>query len=140
MSVTATKSTARKIAPVKAETIVSESIARNSKYVAKAPTSNLAAFREFVLAESGDSLKSEAERSAFVLGNRLAGLRASYTADRKAGKLASPDESFSDYAIRTSGVTVPKSEAAKSALLAGIATYTRYVAYRNSRNAASSSK
>lgn len=118
---------------VSTEEVVSTAIAANAKYVAKAPTANLAAFAEFVRNELDKPFATKAETEAFDLGVRLAGLRASFQKDRKAGKIPS-DLSFADYAIESSGITVPTGNA-RTALLAGIGSYTRYVAYRNARNA-----
>lgn len=113
------------------EKIVSAAIDRNVKYVAKAPTANLAAFAEFVTNELDKPFATKAENENFAIGVRLAGLRASFQKDRKDGKIPT-STTFEDYAIESSGITVPTGNALV-ALKAGIATYKRYVAYRASR-------
>lgn len=120
---------------------VSAAIDRNVKYLAKSPTANLAAFAAYAIgeAEKNGTVKTKAEREAFALGNRLAGLRSKFTDDRKNGKIEAT-ESFADYAIRSSGVTVPTDERARSAFLAGIASYTRYVSYRSARESSAAGK
>lgn len=127
--------TARRSAATKTVETVSAAIDHNQKYVAKAPTANLVAFHEFVRGEMTEPLKTKAEQEAFDLGLRLSGLRAAYQKDRKSSAIPA-DQSFVDYAIKSSGIKVPTG-AAHDALVAGINSYTRYVAFRNARNAAS---
>ena len=116
---------------------VETTIARNVAYVAKAPTANLSAFRDWCLAqvEGSEVVKTKAAREAFILGNRGAGLRSKFQEDRRTGVIET-SETFADYVIRSTGINVDAmSDAAKTALLAGIGTYTEYVKFRNSKNA-----
>lgn len=110
---------------------------KNRKYVAKVPTANLAAFAAFVVKENEGTYKTKAENEAFVLGVRLAGLRSAFQIDRKAGNVPA-DVSFVDYALGTSGIDVPTG-AARTALIAGIGSYTRYTSFRDARNAKTAS-
>lgn len=117
-------------------TTVSETIARNVAYVAKTPTANLAGFRDWALArvEGSEIVGSKARRDAFVLGNRLAGLRSKFQEDRRTGVIETSEE-FADYCVRSAGIDTEKmSDAARTSLLSGIATYRDYVAYRNEKN------
>lgn len=118
-----------------AETAVTDVIAANAKYVAKAPGGVFAEFVAFAVNESEGSYKTKAERDAFALGVRLGGLQANFQKDRKAGKIAN-DETLGEYAIRTSGVSVADGPA-RTALLAGVGTISRY---RKIRNAIDASK
>lgn len=120
-----------------AEKAVLAVIAENRKYVGKDVTANNAAFHAFVRNENEGRFTTDAEIAAFDLGLRLSGLKARYQKARSAGtptdvRIAS-DVSFADYAIETSGVSVPKSASAKAALVAGIESISRYVAWRNSK-------
>lgn len=133
MSPTRTR-TATRPAPSKATVASAVAAKTESTPILGLPkvTGNLEEFRAYVVAADESSKRNAKEREAFVLGNRLAALRARYTRTR--GKDGSPaGETFSDYAIRVSGVTVPTNEGERKALLDGIATYSRYVAFRNSK-------
>lgn len=112
---------------------VVEAIEGNVKYVGKNPTANLAAFAKWVEDHNDVPLKTKGEKDAFATGVRLAGLRSRFQADRRAGKIGM-DVTFADYAIASTG-TKTANAAERTALLAGIGCYTKYVAYRNERNA-----
>lgn len=109
-------------------------IAGNVKYVGKAPTANLAAFAEFVLAdESTPKFRTAAERTAFRDGIRLAGLRSRFETDRRTGTI-DPTVTFVEYAIATSGYEV-KSDAERAAVSAGISASSLYRKYQISKRA-----
>lgn len=122
-----------------AETAVTDVIASNAKYVAKAPGTVFAEFVAYAVNESEGTYKTKAENDAFVLGVRLGGLQASFQKARKDGKIPNT-ETLSEYAIRTSGVSVPASGPARTALLAGIGTISRYRKIRNAIDAAKAPK
>lgn len=113
--------------------VVEDAIASNSKYVTKAPTTNLAGFSAYAVSTLETPFKTKAETEAFILGNKLAGLRAKWQNDRRTSKIAMT-VTFEDYCVSSSGVEV-KSDNERIALLAGIATYKNYVNYRDARKA-----
>lgn len=139
MSVSTRSNRTRTASPAKsvsAEEVVSAAIEANRKYVAKVVTTGVfAEYRDYAVNEAKGVYKTKAENEAFVLGVRLGGLQSKFQNDRKAGKIPS-GETLAEYAIRTSGVDVPEGNA-RTALLAGIATISRY---RKIRNAIDASK
>lgn len=107
----------------------------NAKYVAKAPTANLAAFAKFVADhESAPTLKNAGERKAFADGVVMAGLMSRFQADRRANKIGAT-VTFVEYALATTGYE-PKNDHERAAVIAGISSHTLYRKYQISKRVA----